>query len=73
MNVSLDNINKVYSGKPGCMCGCKGTYNDSDIAKKRMWNRFQKEQEDWKIDIDAGCVYNTTETRNNVIYFAQDS
>lgn len=24
--MKLDNVFKVYSGKPGCMCGCNGKY-----------------------------------------------
>ena len=27
MQVDISNIVKVYSGKRGCMCGCKGKYS----------------------------------------------
>lgn len=27
MNIDISKIVKVYSGKPGCMCGCVGKYS----------------------------------------------
>ncbi len=26
MNIELKNVASVYSGKPGCACGCRGKY-----------------------------------------------
>jgi hypothetical protein len=25
---------RTYSGRPGCMCGCNGKYNESERARK---------------------------------------
>jgi len=30
--IDVNNVSKVYSGKPGCMCGCLGTYNYSSTS-----------------------------------------
>ena len=24
--IKIEDVKRVYSGKPGCMCGCRGTY-----------------------------------------------
>lgn len=34
--ITLEQVTKVYSGKPGCMCGCLGKYYEagSAMAKK---------------------------------------
>jgi hypothetical protein len=90
MNIKIENVMQVYSGKSGCMCGCNGKYkipthmrevadktrgyphsdeDVSDIAVKRMFNRFMKEINSWKIDMESRCVYRDNGSRNNVIYF----
>jgi hypothetical protein len=35
--VDISNIEKVYSGKRGCMCGCKGKYSYNEGAKFESW------------------------------------
>ena len=32
--LTVDQTTRSYSGLPGCMCGCKGTYNESERARK---------------------------------------
>jgi len=49
---SFEKIERVYSGKPGCMCGCNGNYwpensNDTPTSKdtkafKRIYNILQQ-------------------------------
>ena len=87
MNLKLDNVVKVYSGKRGCMCGCNGTYKyatahqdecgyepeTSDRACKRMFNIFKADPDDWKLDFVANCVYREVATRINVIYFKEEN
>ena len=26
--LTIQNVKRVYNGRSGCMCGCKGTYGD---------------------------------------------
>ena len=33
---------RVYSGRPGCMCGCRGTYRDDAASIKRQVNKMNK-------------------------------
>ena len=54
-DVKLDDVSHVYSGRPGCGCGCKGEYyfaypgaDPDGFGKtapkmvKRVFNKFQK-------------------------------
>ena len=41
----IDNVASVYSGKPGCMCGCKGTYK---YASK--WREASSEDRGYKVN-----------------------
>jgi hypothetical protein len=57
------------------MCGCKGTYRDSDRSKKNMLTRILKT--DYRIDLfrsadsdgTAGCIWNDDGDRTQVVYF----
>ena len=67
---------KSYSGKPGCMCGCKGTYNEGERARKMALTALLKDPavrlQTWKESGgDAGCIYVETPTRNRVLYLTQ--
>lgn len=74
-----NNIDKVYSGKPGCMCGCNGNYSKSDKAKKsaltRMLKTNYKVQMFSKSHDNLGCLYfdNERGTRTNAIYLKKDA
>jgi hypothetical protein len=64
---------KSYSGKPGCMCGCNGTYNEGERARKMAITALLKNPavrlQAWKeFGGDAGCVFVETPTRNRVLY-----
>jgi hypothetical protein len=87
----LEDVVSVYSGKPGCMCGCLGIYKYSsihqeyasenrgykveeseisDIAVKRMFNKFAKNLDQVKQYKGIDYIYFIdTDTRTNVIYF----
>ena len=82
--MELGKVMKVYSGKPGCMCGCNGHYrvasahakaagydadDVSDRSVKIIFNKIIKDPAH-KFDADANCVYVQTATRNLVAYFA---
>jgi len=33
--IEIDNVSSVYSGKPGCACGCRGKY--AYASRHRAW------------------------------------
>jgi hypothetical protein len=35
--MDISNIEKVYSGRVGCMCGCKGKYSYNEGVKHEDW------------------------------------
>jgi hypothetical protein len=35
--MDISNIAKVYSGKIGCMCGCKGKYSYNEGVAREDW------------------------------------
>jgi hypothetical protein len=37
MSVNIGNIAKVYSGKIGCMCGCRGKYSYNEGVPREDW------------------------------------
>lgn len=81
MITTRQNVVKVYSGKPGCMCGCRGNWTYSENAKSdcgyeptrnervvsRIYNAVMSNP-DRITDVDAGCVY-VNGNRNMVVYF----
>jgi hypothetical protein len=70
------NVNQTvrsYSGKPGCMCGCNGTYNESERARKMAMTALLKNPDSklqsWNSSgDDAGCLFLETDTRSRVLY-----
>lgn len=64
--INIANVQRVYSGRIGCMCGCKGKYSTTPIAIKRMVNKAAKEG--WEFDGLAGYYHQRTETRQYAIY-----
>jgi hypothetical protein len=75
INVTHTDIVRSYTGKVGCMCGCLGTYRDTDRSKKIALTKLR--QMDYKIEFwksgygDAGCIHavNDAGTRTVVAYF----
>jgi len=37
MATDISNVAKVYSGKRGCMCGCKGKYSYNEGTPREDW------------------------------------
>ena len=35
--LNVENIAKVYNGKIGCMCGCKGKYSYNEGTPREDW------------------------------------
>lgn len=75
--ITANDIIRTYSGKPGCMCGCQGSYNENPKSFKAALTRMLKT--DYKVlfwngsNEDGGCLFYQTDTRNNVIYFKKGS
>lgn len=67
--MELSQVTRVYSGRPGCMCGCRGKYSDSDRSRKIIFNKIMKNPLR-KVNDGAKCVFVETETRTLVAYFA---
>lgn len=40
MNTKYTQIDRVYSGRQGCMCGCRGTYSTSPSEVTRVVNKL---------------------------------
>lgn len=75
--LTLEHTVRSYSGKPGCMCGCNGVYNESERARKMALTQLLKNPamrvQTWKESGgDAGCVYVETPTRNRVLYLTAE-
>jgi len=63
---TLANVERVYSGKPGCMCGCRGTYSTSQRSVKILFNKVMNNP---AHKMDGNIAYVETATRNLVVYF----
>lgn len=67
MEIKFENVKRVYSGKPGCMCGCRGKYSEEGRGVKIIFNKILKG--DYKVDEGASCIYLDSPTRTLVAYF----
>lgn len=62
-------VTRVYSGRPGCACGCRGTYSDSKGQITRVTNILRKALDDNSTDgpgdltVGPGYVALDTPTR----------
>ena len=78
------NVLKVYSGRPGCMCGCQGKYwsssmsarkallDEHEVVNDRQVRRIVKilnESEETKID--EGCAFVELNNRSYVAYLSE--
>lgn len=72
--LTVDQTIRSYSGRPGCMCGCNGTYNDGERARKMAITALLKnpevELQTWnhRLTGEVGCLFVRTSTRNRVLY-----
>jgi hypothetical protein len=53
--MDISNIEKVYSGRYGCMCGCKGKYSYNEGVAREDWQGVVSTR---SIKIIAGKVLN---------------
>ena len=81
---TLANVTKVYSGKPGCMCGCRGKYSytahgaaedgpgydvSDSINERSVKIIFNKVMNNPDRKVEDGIVFVDTDTRSLVVYF----
>ena len=74
--LTLEHTVRSYSGTPGCMCGCKGKYNEGERARKMAITALLKNPEvrvqAWKPSGgDAGCLFVDTPTRTRALYLTE--
>lgn len=70
--LDISNIEKVYSGKIGCMCGCKGKYSYNEGTAREDW---QGKVSTRSIKIIAGKVLSdprADRTESDKYVFVQD-
>jgi nitrogenase subunit NifH len=41
VNIDKSRVVRVYSGRPGCGCGCRGNYSDNKSAITRVLNAMK--------------------------------
>ena len=73
--ITVNQTVRSYSGKPGCMCGCNGKYNEGERARKLAITQLTSDPrvklETWAGDTE-GCLFVVTATRNRVLYLTED-
>ena len=75
--INVNDTVRSYSGKKGCMCGCNGSYNEGERARKLALTHILKQ--DFQVenfnttdkDGTRGCIYVESETRNRVLYLTE--
>ena len=85
MAITLDQVQKAYSGKPGCACGCRGKYataskhegdgydakDVNDRSVKIIYNKMRKLAEAGEAVMDFGSgVAVDLENRVYAIYIS---
>ena len=65
--ITLSQVARVYSGRAGCMCGCRGKYTESGRGVALIFNKIVRNPAA-QYDEHARCVYVETPTRNQVAY-----
>lgn len=71
--LTVNQTTRSYSGKPGCMCGCRGEYKESERSRKLAITQLLK---DPSVRLDAwgdeGAIFVATDTRNRVLYLTAE-
>jgi len=66
---TLANVEEVYSGNRGCMCGCQGKYTTPEQSARSVKIIYNKVMNNPKHTVDGKCAFVKTATRNLVVYF----
>ena len=73
--LTVTHTTRSYTGKPGCMCGCNGTYNEGERARKMAITALLKNPDvrfDTWADGEEGAMFVVTATRNRVLYLTAE-
>jgi hypothetical protein len=71
MNTDKSNVVRAYSGKPGCMCGCRGKYFESGAGVTRTYNAVMNHPK-VTVDRDAKCAFVLSNTGRNLVVWFKD-
>ena len=75
---TLANVRKVYSGRHGCMCGCRGKYSYAagcaesqydEVNERSVKILFNKVMNNPARKVEDGIAFVDTDTRSLVVYF----
>ena len=66
---TLANVKTVYSGRLGCMCGCRGKYTEPHESARSVKILFNKVMNNPAHKVEDNCAFVETDTRNLVVYF----
>ena len=73
--LTVDQTTRSYTGRPGCMCGCMGTYNEGVQARKMAITALLKSPlvrfNEWSGGTE-GAIFVETATRNRVLYLTEE-
>lgn len=48
-SLTIDDIERVYEGAPGCGCGCRGEYSTDEQSKRRVLRYVRRHSEDVEV------------------------
>jgi len=68
---TLADVKTVYSGKPGCMCGCRGKYTTPEQSARSVKIIFNRVMNNPKHKVEDGIAFVDTGTRNLAVYFVE--
>jgi len=71
----LQGVSSVYSGRPGCACGCKGNHSTNPRVIKQIVRKVQQAVIDgYQLQIWPGEYFAVeTETRQYIVYTRKES
>lgn len=69
LNIKIESIEKIYTGKSGCMCGCRGKYVEGKTVGRVLKNmqRFV-ENNSLQVTYEGGHIFVDDGNRTYVIY-----
>ena len=75
MNTDRKSVVKTYSGRAGCMCGCRGNwlYAEDASSKAGITRNYNKVMNHPNVAIAEGanCAYVMTKTHTYAVYFGE--
>jgi len=72
-NISLDQIASVYSGKPGCCCGCRGKHYSDPSTNAAMFRKvfYLLKANEEKVSVEGGYVAAQINGREYIAYLKE--